>query len=94
MDYQLGTLIDLSATFTKRGVATNCNPTLGVRTPAGVVTLYGEDQLTSTGTGVYEKQVLLSEAGRWEYNWSSDETVVTSSGKQSLDVVGDPALMP
>ncbi|MGH9252140.1 MAG: hypothetical protein ACRD0W_21880 [Acidimicrobiales bacterium] len=78
-------LATLTNTFSVSGTPTDpTDVALVVTTPSGVATtyLFSLAQITKTGTGVYTKSIVCSEAGEWQAVWkgtgpATDTQVVT-----------------
>lgn len=80
--YRIGGLARCKATFTSTA-STNKDPTtvrLVVTTPSGTDTVYTTTQLTKQATGIYYKDVSVTAAGRWRYQFTGTGTVVASDG--------------
>lgn len=83
-DLNTGDTIRLKATFSVLDV--NTDPTtvsLTVQSPAGVETTYTyAASITKQATGIYYKDVALSEAGYWTYEWTGTGAVASVQGNR------------
>lgn len=78
--YTYNTTIRITGTFAVSDVATDpTTVTLKTKSPSGAVSTYtyALSQVTKSATGVYYKDVQLTEAGTWQYRWSGTGAVAS-----------------
>ena len=83
MNYEVGDLVTLQATFTSiDGVVTDpTTVTLSVQDPGGTITAYtyaGLD-ITKVATGIYRYALSITTPGQWVYRWAGTGTVQAAS---------------
>lgn len=79
--YEIGDKVRIKATFTVSGVKTDPTTiTLKVKDPAGIVTSYTYvgGTVTKSATGMYFRDVSITQSGEWFYRWEGTGAVETA----------------
>ena len=79
--YDIGDVVRLTGTFTVSGSATDPTTiTLKVKPGGGTLLsyTYAAGEITKSTTGVYYKDIPITAAGVWYYNWTSTGAVATA----------------
>jgi hypothetical protein len=89
MNYEVGDLVTLQATFTNiDGVNTDpTTVTLSVQDPGGTITAYtyAGMAVTKFATGIYRYALSITTEGRWRYRWVGTGTVQAASPDRIID---------
>lgn len=95
--YQPDTLVKLSTTFTGVDGVTPVDPTtvtLYVKTPDGVVAAYTGGEITQTGVGLFEYELITDQIGPWIYKWQGTGACEITSPDIYFQVVDSAVMTP
>ena len=79
--YEIGDKVRIKATFTVSGVKTDPTTiTLRVKSPSNVISIYTYAlfEITKSATGMYHKDISITESGEWFYRWEGTGAVETA----------------
>src|SRR4030042_1401554 len=79
--YEIGDKVRIKATFTVSSVKTDPTTiTLRVKDPSGIITVYTYvgGTITKDATGMYHRDISITQSGEWFYRWEGTGAVETA----------------